>query len=191
VDFRQKLFRYRSYTPFPYLIIIVIFAQPTIVSMAVGFLFVIIGEYLRMWGVAIAGSETRTTGPVGGTYLVTVGPFAYVRNPLYLGNMMMYFGIGIMANTPLLAAAGLLFFYVQYTLIVSLEEEALLKKFGEQYLQYVEKVPRYIPTMKKYAQTDLPQPEYSWKKGFRSEKRTLQAIGLLILCMVILWYVRR
>jgi protein-S-isoprenylcysteine O-methyltransferase Ste14 len=191
VDFRQRLFRYRSYTPFPYFIIVAIFAQPTVFSMVIGFLLVIAGEFFRLWGVAIAGSETRTTGPVGGTFLVTVGPFAFVRNPLYLGNILMYFGVGIIANTPVLAIAGLLFFFIQYALIVSLEEEALLKKFGEQYLRYVEKVPRFIPTMKKYYQTDLPQPEHSWKKGFRSERRTLQAIGILILCILVIWYVRQ
>lgn len=191
MDFRQRLFRYRSYTPIPYLIIIAIFAKPTIISIIVGFLFVFIGECIRLWGVAIAGSETRTTGPVGGTFLVTDGPFAYVRNPLYLGNIMMYSGIGIMANTPVLAIIGLIFFYLQYTLIVSLEEEALLKKFDEKYLQYVQSVPRFLPTFKKYIQSDLEQPELSWKKGFDSEKRTLQAIGILILSMLILWYVRR
>lgn len=157
--------------------------------MAGGFLLVLAGEGIRLWGVAFAGSETRTTGPVGGTFLVTVGPFAYVRNPLYLGNIMMYFGVGIMANTPVFAAAGLILFYIQYTLIVSLEEEALLKKFGEQYLRYVESVPRFVPTLKRYAQSDHPQPEHSWKKGFGSEKRTLQAIGILILGMMVLWYV--
>lgn len=171
--------------------IIAFIARPTILSMAVGFLLVIAGECVRLWGVAIAGSETRTTGPVGGTFLVTVGPFAYVRNPLYMGNIIMYFGIGIMANMPGLAIIGLIYFYLQYTLIVSLEEEALLKKFGEQYLQYVRSVPRFVPTLKKYGQSELSQPKLSWKKGFGSEKRTLQAIGILILSMVILWYVRQ
>jgi protein-S-isoprenylcysteine O-methyltransferase Ste14 len=191
VDFRQRLFHYRSYTPFPYLVLVAFFARPTIVSIAAGLFFVIAGEYLRLWGVAIAGSETRTTGSVGGTYLVTDGPFAHVRNPLYLGNMILYAGIGIMANTPFLTAAGFIFFYIQYTLIISLEEEALLKKFGEQYLRYVGSVPRFIPTIRKYTQSDHAQPEHSWKKGFESEKRTLQAIAILIICIGILWYVRQ
>jgi protein-S-isoprenylcysteine O-methyltransferase Ste14 len=73
------------------------FAEPTILSMAAGFVLVCCGESLRFWGVSIAGSETRTTGKVGGTYLITNGPFAYVRNPLYVGNMLMYIGIGVMS----------------------------------------------------------------------------------------------
>ena len=98
MDLRQRLFRYRSYTPIPFLVLMVLFAAPTATSLATGILVVGAGEFLRLWGVAIAGSETRTTGAVGGTYLITRGPFAYVRNPLYVGNMLLYVGIGVMSN---------------------------------------------------------------------------------------------
>ena len=67
-----------------------------------GFAVIALGEFSRLWGVAIAGSETRTTGPVGGTYLITRGPFAYVRNPLYVGNMLLYSGVGVMAKLTLI-----------------------------------------------------------------------------------------
>ncbi|MEK9136428.1 MAG: methyltransferase, partial [Bacteroidota bacterium] len=62
------------------------FVLPTLPSMVLGFLLMVGGEAIRFWGVSIAGSETRTTGKVGGTYLITNGPFAYMRNPLYVGN---------------------------------------------------------------------------------------------------------
>lgn len=190
MDFRQQLFRFRSYTPIPYIILIAFMAQPTILSMIIGLLMVGMGECIRLWGVAIAGSETRTTGPVGGTFLVTSGPFAFVRNPLYLGNILIYVGMGVMANVPVLSLIALFFFYIQYTLIVSLEEETLLKKFGEKYLEYTRAVPRFTPRFTRYTQSDLPQPEMSWKKGFLSEKRTIQALIILIIGMVIIWYVR-
>ena len=96
MDVRQRLFQYRSYTPIPFLLIMVFFAQPTRISLIVGLATILAGEGVRLWGVAIAGSETRTTGPVGGTFLVTTGPFAYVRNPLYVGNMLIYLGVGVM-----------------------------------------------------------------------------------------------
>ena len=83
-DFRQKIFSYRSYTPIPFLIVMVIFANPTLLSLVVGFIIALVGELIRIWGVGYAGSETRTTGPVGGSKLVTNGPYAYVRNPLYI-----------------------------------------------------------------------------------------------------------
>ena len=191
MDFRQILFKYRSYTPIPFLLVLVYVAHPTITSMLTGFCFVILGELLRFWGVSYAGSETRTTGNVGASYLITKGPFSYVRNPLYLGNMLMYFGFGLMADSPLLALVGLFYFFFQYTMIISLEEEGLMKKFLDEYVKYFQAVPRFVPSMKKYAGGSHPQPEIDMKSGFKSERRTLQAITLVTLILIVRWYVKR
>ncbi|MDI6767322.1 MAG: isoprenylcysteine carboxylmethyltransferase family protein [Bacteroidota bacterium] len=190
MDFRQALFKFRSYTPIPFLVVMAIVAHPTFTSMLVGFGFVLIGEAIRLWGVSYAGSETRTTGQVGATALITTGPFSRVRNPLYLGNMTMYFGLGIMANTPLLAIVGLFYFFFQYTLIVSLEEESLFKKFPEEYLRYYQSVPRFIPTIKKYSGGGHPQPAVNWKGGIISERRTFQAIASVVIMLIVFWFLR-
>ena len=168
----------------------VLVATPTVFSLAGGLLIVATGELIRMWGVAIAGSETRTTGPVGGTYLITTGPFSYVRNPLYVGNILMYFGAGVMANTPILALIALIFFFWQYSLIVSLEEEYLRKTFTNEFIEYCRAVPRFFPTLSKYTGGRHEQPKLNWKRGMVSEKRSLQAIIILTLVLMIFWYVR-
>ncbi len=192
MEFRQLLFKNRSYIPIPFLIVMLIFAKPTLISLMYGFVLVLLGEYFRLWGVAIAGSETRTRGPVGGTFLVTIGPFAYVRNPLYLGNMLIYFGIGTMSYAlfPWLTVGAYVYFYVQYFLIVSLEEQHLSQKFGEEYERYTKSVPRFFPSLIPYKRGTNEQPELDWKRGFISEKRTLQAIVLLTILLVIIWQVR-
>ena len=81
--------------------------------MIIGFAVALFGEFWRLWGVCYAGSETRTTNGVGATFLVVTGPYAHVRNPLYIGNMMMYLGIGIMSMSlfPYLQIIALLFFF--------------------------------------------------------------------------------
>ena len=191
MDFRQRLFQYRSYTPIPFLIAMLVFAVPTLASLSGGLIIVAAGEMIRVWGVSIAGSETRTTGPVGGTYLITKGPFAYVRNPLYLGNILIYFGAGIMANTPVLALIALIYFFWQYSLIVSLEEEYLITTFADEYRDYCRTVPRFFPTFSKYTTGVHEQPDLDWKRGVVSEKRTLQAIAILTLVLLSVWYVRR
>ena len=86
-DIATKIFKYRSYTPIPFVILMLIFENATITSLLIGFVIALFGELIRLWGVSWAGSETRTTGGVGGTYLVISGPFAHVRNPLYVGNI--------------------------------------------------------------------------------------------------------
>jgi protein-S-isoprenylcysteine O-methyltransferase Ste14 len=191
IDFRQELFRYRSYTPIPFLLVMVVVGTPTPFSIAGGLLVVLIGEGIRLWGVAIAGSETRTTGPVGGSFLITKGPFGYVRNPLYLGNILMYFGAGVMANTPVLAAVAFGYFLLQYSLIVSLEEEYLRKTFANEFADYCRAVPRFFPTVKRYAGGAHVQPDVDWHRGVVSERRTLQAIGFLTLVVLVLWMIRR
>lgn len=163
-----------------------IFAHPSSESVAAGFAVICSGEFLRLWGVAIAGSETRTTGPVGGTFLITTGPFSYVRNPLYVGNMLLYFGAGIMANAffPWLPLIALLYFLLQYSLIVTLEEEYLLNTFGPDFERYCAAVPRFFPTLKKFEEGPQEQPQLDWKRGFISEKRTLQAIGIVTMLLI-------
>ncbi len=168
-----------------------VIAAPTVWSLIAGALLVAAGEAIRLWGVAIAGSETRTTGPVGGSFLITTGPFAYVRNPLYLGNLIMYTGVGIMANAPILALGAFVFFFGQYSLIVSLEEEYLRNTFTKEYIDYCSAVPRFVPTLHPYTGGVHEQPGLNWMRGLRSESRTLQAIVILILVLAGRWWVSR
>ena len=160
--------------------------------MIIGFAIAISGELMRFWGVSWAGSETRTTGGVGGTYLVISGPFAFVRNPLYVGNILLYTGIGIMSWSlfPYLQIAAILFFAVQYHFIVLEEEKFLKEKFGEAYKKYFKNVPRFIPRFISYKDSKLEQPPYNPKAGVKSEKRTLQAFALVSLMIVIIWIVK-
>ncbi len=162
------------------------FAQPTVLSMVVGFLLIVWGEGIRFWGVSIAGSETRTTGRVGGTYLITNGPFAYVRNPLYVGNMLLYAGVGVMsmALVPWLLIIAVAWFYVQYHLIVTQEEEYLAERFGGEYEEYRRRVGRFVPRLKHYVSSNPPAKLVSVGEGLASERRTLQAIGLVTLLLV-------
>lgn len=192
-DIRRLIFKWRSFTPIPFLIVMVWFAAPSVLSLVVGFTIVFIGEMIRFWGVSIAGAETRTTGSVGGTYLITSGPFAYVRNPLYVGNMLVYAGIGVMSMAlfPWLLIVAVAWFYVQYHLIVTKEEEYLAEKFGVQYTEYCGKVARFLPRMTAYKTTHPPPKTLDPAEGLASERRTLQAIGLVTLFIVVIYLVRR
>ena len=188
-DIRNLAFTYRSYTPIPFLVVMVFFAQPTFVSLIVGVLIILLGEAIRFWGVSIAGSETRTTGEVGGTYLITNGPFAYVRNPLYVGNMLLYAGVGVMSMAlyPWLLIVAVIWFYIQYTLIVSREEEFLRGKFGKEYKHYCENVNRFLPRLSPYVAPNPPPKRVSTSEGLASERRTLQAIGLVTVALVVIY----
>ncbi len=185
-----KIFKYRSYTPIPFLILMLIYENATVTSLAVGFAIAFIGELIRLWGVSWAGSETRTTGGVGGSFLVISGPFAHVRNPLYVGNILMYLGLGIMSMSlfPYLQIVAILFFIMQYLFIVKEEEEFLKIKFSSDYKKYLENVPRFGWRLKPYKVESILQPEFILSKGLKSETRTLQAFGTAALLIIIKWY---
>ncbi|HKI77392.1 MAG TPA: isoprenylcysteine carboxylmethyltransferase family protein [Ignavibacteriaceae bacterium] len=192
-DIAAKFFKYRSYTPIPFLVLTFVFFNSNIWSLIIGFIIALKGELIRLWGVSWAGSETRTTGDVGGTFLIVSGPFAYVRNPLYVGNILMYAGLGIMsfALFPYLQIAGLIFFYVQYTFIVQQEENYLKNTFGEEFHEFLKNVPRFFPRITKYKPKVVgKQPPLNLKAGLRSEKRSLQAFGIVSLTMFLMWLFR-
>lgn len=170
----------------------VIFAQPTAVTMAIGFVVVAIGEYIRFWGVAYAGSLTRVTGSVGAPEVIMAGPFARVRNPLYVGNLLTYVGIGIMSNAlvPWLVLVAAIWFSFQYYQIVMAEEEFLEKEFGTAYVEFKRNVPRFIPRVSAYVNPIQSKQLANWKEAIHSERRTFQALSLVFVILIVLWYVR-
>ncbi|MCX8105986.1 MAG: isoprenylcysteine carboxylmethyltransferase family protein [Ignavibacterium album] len=189
----ELFFRYRSYTPIPFLILMIIFENATTTSLIAGFIIALIGESIRLWGVSWAGSETRTTGKVGGTYLIISGPFAYVRNPLYVGNILIYLGLGIMSYAlfPYLQIIALMFFVFQYYLIVKAEEEYLFSTFGEQYKKYFQSVPRFFPRFTPHRDDSVEQPPFKINEGLKSERRTLQALFAVSILILIKYFLSK
>jgi protein-S-isoprenylcysteine O-methyltransferase Ste14 len=170
----------------------IILARPTVVTMAVGCIVVAAGEFIRFWGVAYAGSLTRVTGSVGAPEVIVAGPFARVRNPLYVGNVLTYIGIGIMSNAlfPWLVLAAFVWFGFQYYQIVVLEESFLEKEFGSVYLEFKRNVPRFIPRFSTYINPVQLKQQANWKEAVRSELRTFQALSVVLVILIVLWYLR-
>jgi protein-S-isoprenylcysteine O-methyltransferase Ste14 len=164
--------------------------RPNLMTILSGLPVIIAGEFLRIWAVSYAGSETRTTSGVGGSNLVTQGPFAYVRNPLYLGNILIYLGIGIMSYAlfPYLQIFAFLYFTFQYYCIILNEEEYLLCTFEEKFSLYLKFVNRFIPMKKKLPDSIISNLKFDIKSGFKSEMRSLQSIIISISIIVIYYF---
>ena len=160
--------------------------------MAAGFIVAAAGECIRFWGVAYAGSLTRVTSSVGAPEVIVAGPFSHVRNPLYVGNMLTYVGIGIMSNArfPWLVFAAAVWFGFQYYQIVMLEESFLEKEFGAAYVEFKRHVPRFIPNMSAYINPVQSKQLPNWKEAATSERRTFQALSIVFAILIVLWYAR-
>ena len=182
MDIRNLLFKYRSYTPIPIGLMIIFFARPGSADLTLGIPLLLMGEVIRIWAVSYAGGETRTRR-VGAPALCSSGPFAFVRNPLYLGNTLMYAGIVLIAgsaNVWLMVATTFLFFLIQYSLIISLEEETLTLLFGEEYEEYKNNVPGIFPRISRWETRDDREPS-NLLKTLKTEKRTLQNVVLILI----------
>jgi protein-S-isoprenylcysteine O-methyltransferase Ste14 len=190
VHLRKILFRYRSYTPLPFLAVMLFFANPTWGGIIPGAALLLVGEFWRFWGVAYAGSETRTTDGVGASKLVTSGAFAHVRNPLYVGNVCIYIGVGIMSQalTPWLPLAALVYFVFQYTLIIREEEDFLRRTFGAEYEEFCRNVPRLLIRIVPYASPHPVAP--NWRAAWKSETRTLQGLGVVLILLFLVGWLR-
>lgn len=186
MDIRDFFFRNRGYTPIPLAIIILTFASLKIELLPIGVILVVTGELLRLNGVRYAGGETRTL-KVGASALCSSGPFAYLRNPLYLGNVIIYAGMVLIAGGEfvwILLPVTLTFFFLEYGLIISLEEETLRQKFNEEYGEYLSMVPRLIPRVTPWKGGSETVP-MTIEKTLLTEKRTLQIIGGFILLLIL------
>ena len=161
MDIRNFFFKYRSYTPIPIGLMMVFFARPNSFHLIFGAALLVAGESIRMWAVSYAGGVTRTR-TVGAPQLCSSGPYAFVRNPLYFGNMMMYLGVVFIAgaaNIYLMAATTFAFFLIQYSLIISLEEETLKSLFETDYEEYKTNVPAVCPRLTPWENANKRKPQ--------------------------------
>ncbi len=174
----QVVFRLRSLTPIPLILVLILFSKPTPLSIALGGLLIVLGESLRMWAVGYAGGSTRTRTLGAARDLVTTGPYAHVRNPLYLGNLLLSLGICVVANVYWMIAVLIIGFVIQYTPIIRSEETYLMDVCGDRYRAYCKAVPRLIPHLRPYAEPS--NHDFLLLRAIKSEKRTLTAIACVL-----------
>ena len=176
--FGNFFFKIRSYTPIPFILALLYFANPTWISGVVSIPFIIIGELLRIWAVGYAGGTTRATALGAGRDLVTTGPYSYVRNPLYLGNLLLSIGVTLFTNRHWLIPILIIGYFIQYIPIIAVEEIYLLESCGQVYEEYQADVSRFLPNFRPY--TNPSFHDFSWSRAFKSERRTLTAIICVI-----------
>lgn len=117
-------------------LVLLVIARPTPAAFYAGLPLVIAGELIRIWS---AGYLTKLSG------LVTAGPFALCRNPLYVGSFLITLGYLIMCQNAVAIIVGVVVFWLLHGGAVAYEEGLLREYFGEDYARYCREVPRFIP----------------------------------------------
>jgi protein-S-isoprenylcysteine O-methyltransferase Ste14 len=152
----------------------------------------VIGLFITVLGQAIRGATIGLAYIVRGgkdkkvyaEHLVSTGIFSHCRNPLYVGNILMLLGVGILANSLIYVAIIMPLFLFIYQAIVLAEEHFLRGKFGADFDAYCAKVNRWIPSLKGISAT-FSSMEFNWKRWVLKEYTTqfiwLAGIVLLII----------
>lgn len=175
------LFARRGWLPVP-LVALALWLPPR--GWAVGLPLMALGEMIRLWAVGHIGLPSRTR-EAGVGRLVTTGPYAWSRNPLYVGNILLWSGLGVVCWPTVLGFTPLMVIY--YTLIISWEERQLLDSVGEPYRAWCRSVPRWIGWPEAREGTG---PRWDAQRAVRTERGTFVVLavvfGLLALRTVIL-----
>jgi protein-S-isoprenylcysteine O-methyltransferase Ste14 len=116
-------------------------------------------------------------------HLVTEGIFNHCRNPLYIGNILMLLGIGILANSLVYVFIVIPVFLFIYQAIVIAEEVFLRKKFGTGFDQYCRQVNRWWPNLKGFSKT-FSSMSFKWKRWIIKE-HTTQLIWLIGITLIL------
>jgi protein-S-isoprenylcysteine O-methyltransferase Ste14 len=134
------------------------------------------GELLRIWAVHHIGVISRTRSDRLGP-LVDTGPFSIVRNPLYLGNILLWVGFAVSARLLWLVPVVVLLLAFEYHAIVRWEEQLLTARIGAAYGDYTRRVPRWLPALRAPSRAD-EAARFSLRDTLFSERGTLLAIGI-------------
>jgi protein-S-isoprenylcysteine O-methyltransferase Ste14 len=162
-------------------------SRPTLSALVAGLLFAAAGQALRFWAVRHIGviSRTRATriGP-----LITSGPYAAIRNPLYVGNWLLWTGFVIGARVFWMLPIAWAAFALQYGAIAQWEEEFLAAQ-GPTHAAYVSSVGRWLPRPRAAAAIAGPTRRHGWRDVLFSERGTLLAeAAMLALLAVKEWW---
>jgi len=136
------------------------------IAIGIGALLVFLSAALRTWGAAYLRTAVVHDTAQHSEALVADGPFRYTRNPLYLGNLPMAAGIGVLASVSgfiFLLLANWIFVYR----LIFREEEALRQTQGESYRAYCEAVPRFWPSLRPRVAAGNHRPQ--WGQAFAGE----------------------
>jgi protein-S-isoprenylcysteine O-methyltransferase Ste14 len=147
-------------------------SQPAVPSLALGLPVCLCGLSLRAWSAGHLAKNQR---------LATSGPYAYIRNPLYAGTLLVAAGIAIASRSASLDAIFATVFLLVYFPVIEVEEQYLREIFPS-YAEYAGHVHRLLPLRK----WDRQRTRFSWALYRRNEEYK-GLLGFLLAVALLVW----
>jgi protein-S-isoprenylcysteine O-methyltransferase Ste14 len=143
--------RFRVPLGFIFAAVFLIFARPMPLTLLIGAVISVIGLLIRAWAAGhIRKNQT----------LAISGPYAYTRNPLYLGSFVMGLGFTIASGVWWLAILFAILFLGIYLPVMIVEEKELTAIFGESFKHYASQVPLFIPRLTAFQGENLSENKF-------------------------------
>jgi protein-S-isoprenylcysteine O-methyltransferase Ste14 len=169
---KRTLQRLRVPLGFLFAVVFLVFAKPTVMSLAIGSIIAVIGLAIRAW----ASGHIRKA-----SVLAVTGPYAYTRNPLYVGTFLMGVGFTIAANVWWLAIIFIVLFIGIYLPVMRVEADDIRRIFGEHFDEYERNVPLLFPRFTRWKKTGgkFDFALYLQYREYRAAVGVMIAVGIL------------
>jgi protein-S-isoprenylcysteine O-methyltransferase Ste14 len=153
-----------------------LFCRPTVKLLIAGGSLAAMGVALRAYAAGHLKKNQK---------LAMNGPYAWTRNPLYLGSSLMGAGFAVAGGRWILALACVVLFAGIYWPVIRREEDYLRREFGEDYIKYAQQVPLFLPRPR------IPRAgeRFEWKQYRKNHEyeALLGYIGLMIFLAFRVW----
>ncbi len=192
----NTLFKYRGILPLIILIpgwALAVYRYTTLDASTGGFweegypfvclLVTLLGLFVRIYTVGHTPANTsgRNTEEQVADVVNTTGIYSIVRHPLYVGNFLMWLGVGMLTYHFWFVVVFVLLYWIYYERIMFAEEQFLRAKFHEKYLRWADKTPAFIPDLRLWQPPALP---FSYKKVVKKEKNSVLYIFLVFFLFI-------
>ena len=153
------------------------FARPTSTALLIGASVSILGLALRAW----AAGHIRKNAE-----LATSGPYAFTRNPLYLGSFLLGLGFTIASGRWLLGFLFAALFLGIYLPVMRVEASTMAQLFGSQYERYRQSVPLFFPRLTPFRESESAENRFDGSlylryREYRAALGLVVAWGLLLI----------
>lgn len=162
--------RWRVPFGFIFAVVFIVFSRPTKTLILIGLPISLFGIFIRSW----ASGHIRKNST-----LAISGPYAFTRNPLYLGSFFLGLGATIATGRWWLGVLFALLFFGIYIPVMRVEETELTAIFGNDFRVYADAVPLFFPRPTPYKNVDVARNRFDWQLYLRY-KEYRAAIGLFI-----------
>lgn len=174
--------RWRVRLGYPLTIVVLFFARPNPKSISIGAAIGVLGLWLRAYAAGYLKKQE---------VLTKTGPYAFTRNPLYLGSAILAGGAAWAMHSWISAAVLFVYFAVVYFVVMRREEGELRGHFGEAFDFYAKKVPLFFPRLMPAKIEEGSAGQFSFAQYRRNhEHQAALGFAFLLALLLMIWRLR-